>query len=128
MRTKIKFVTIVITMVFLVIGFSGCNDIIPSNTISIEEIKSHPNKYMGKEVSIEGKLGGKFNIYRLLYTGSLYSEPIDYNDIYFKTPDNLSISLYIDGTYIVTGILKIGDITVVFTDRYYLDDVSIKSV
>ncbi len=100
-----KLITIGIILVFLMVGLSGCNDV-----KNLGDVSSNPEKYLGKQVTVEG------------YCGSMLIMDNSGHNLYFRSNQLLT------GKYRITGIVRYGEFQSGLGEVYYIDVTDAKGI
>ena len=100
---KKQLIILIVAVLLLVVGLCGCNNL--SGTVSLKEIKEHPNKYLNQTISVEGYYSG--GLIMSTTSPQSESEAMEAVTTALAIENNQnSITLYEGGKYRFTGILS----------------------
>lgn len=120
---KNKLIILGIAVLFICVGLSGCNEL--SGTVSLRDIKDHPNKYLEQAITVDGYYSAGF--IASSNSPKSESEAMEVVTTMLMIENNQdSVTLYEGGKYRFTGVLK--EKTVLFQTTIYLEVSKVESL
>jgi heat shock protein HslJ len=114
MNNKTLGIGLIIILIF--VGFSGCNEL--TGTITLKDIKQHPNRYLNTEITVEGFYSTGMIVSKTTPNTEAEAMEILTTALTIENKDNTT-TLFEGGKYRFTGILK--EKTVFSQNTVYLE-------